>query len=144
MVIGIIIAIFQKKARMKNINCILLLLLSGVIFAQSPDSENTGFRIDAVSKETPFYMKPLVAAAPSQTLVAKKLEKEVRVTFSQNKNPELISSEVNAQPLKGNVYSYSGSGSISGVKNIAYKKAQSESAHQLYCRSAAAGRAANQ
>lgn len=130
---------------MKKILIVLAVLATATGFSQA-DYETTGFRIDAVSKETPDYMKPLNAVTGVRTYKRSQAQttapkQQVVVSFSDKKAPDLITKEVSVTPIKkGKVYGFSQDGSISGVKNIAYKKSQTEGAHQLYCRSVAAGR----
>jgi len=129
---------------MKKI-CILLALLATITGFSQTDFETTGFKIDAVTTKTPDYMKPLNAITGVRTQKRSQIQnttakQQVVVSFTKEKKSDLITKDVNITPIKGQVYGFSQDGNISGVKNIAYKRARGENAHQMYCRSVAAGR----
>ena len=116
----------------------------GLSFGQTTDYETTSIAITSMS--TSDYMKPLNvqlgirAFNVQEQIPSIPEEKQVVVNFSENKDPDLISRPMDVKPLQIKVYGFSENGSISGVKNIAYKQAGGQNVFQAYCRSAYAGR----
>jgi hypothetical protein len=143
---------------MKKLVLLIFALYSITLFSQNEDFEKTGFQIKAVAMKT--GVQSLLALnleeveMPSRFTLGSifrdhNTQQNIPLIFKTieqlgAKNPVRADFNIKAPSLKsGQIYAFGSDGSLSGVKNIAYKPASGGIIAAAYCTALYAARSGN-